>query len=292
MIKTDQIKQASKSDIPEILSLLEQYSLPTQDILYEKQLFWMVKKDKQVLGTIAIENYEPFGLLRSFAVDPSNQNQGIGASMLYHAVAQSEKLGIEYLYLLTDTAARYFEMHEWTYIRRESVPKELLQSEEFKSICSDSTSCMFLAVKEGNVKTALETFRAGFNCAQSVFSSFAPALGLDVKEALKITSGFGAGICYKGEVCGAVSGAYMALGLKYGRWRSEDTEAKEKTYSLMREFDCQFIVQNGSVYCNQLLEGDMSSPEGIRKINDARKFQTLCPRFVKDAVEIAEKLMM
>jgi C_GCAxxG_C_C family probable redox protein len=124
-----------------------------------------------------------------------------------------------------------------------------------------------------------------------VFSSFAPALGIGVTESLKITSGFGAGICYKGEICGAVSGAYMALGLKYGRWQSEDAEAKEKTYALMREFDGQFIARNGSLYCNKLLEGDMSTPEGRKQINDAHRFKTHCPRFVKDAAEIAKKLI-
>jgi hypothetical protein len=83
----------------------------------------------------------------------------------------------------------------------------------------------------------------------------------------------------------------MALGLKYGRWKSEDAESKEKTYTLMREFDKEFLARNGALYCNRLLDGDMSTPEGRKAINDAHRFKTHCPRFVKDAAEIAQKLL-
>src|SRR4030042_7184022 len=268
MNKSLKITEASGTDIPDIFSLLEQCLLPTEDISSEKQLFWVIKKDQQIQGTIAIENYSPYGLLRSFAVHPSYRKQAMGTTLLYHTIEQAEKLGIEFLYLLTDTAARYFEAREWIYVRRESVPEKVRLSEQFKSICSESTACMFLPIKDGKVRTAIEKFQSGFNCAQSVFSTFSQAIGLDAKDALKISSGFGAGICYKGEICGAVTGAYMTLGLKYGRWRSEDTEAKEHTYSLMREFDRQFIARNGSLYCSKLLEGDMTSVEGLKKINE------------------------
>ncbi|MBN1413923.1 MAG: GNAT family N-acetyltransferase [Bacteroidales bacterium] len=291
MKKSCPISEASKTDVPDIISLLNQCFLQADDIPAEKQIFWVVRKDRQLLGVICIENYKPFGLLRSFAVHPSFRKQAIGANLLYHAVAQAEKMGIESLYLCTDTAARYFEAHKWVYINRDSVHEKVQQSEEFRAAWSETTACMFLPVKDGIVKTAVKEFQAGFNCAQSVFSAFAPTLGVSTKEALKITSGFGAGICYKGEICGAVSGAYMAIGLKYGRWRSEDNDAREKTYALMRDFDRQFITRNGSLYCNKLLDGDMSSPEERKKINDARKFQTHCPRFVKDAAEITERLI-
>jgi C_GCAxxG_C_C family probable redox protein len=291
MEKTCPIQKASKADMPSVLSLLKQCSLPTEDIPHDNQVFWVAKKDQEIAGVIGLEKYEPSGLLRSFAVHPSHRGKTIGARLLYYAIGQADKLEIESLYLCTDTAARYFEKYNWIYVRRESVSEKVQQSEEFRSAWSASTCCMFLPIRENVVKKAVETYLSGFNCAQAVFSSFAPVLGLGVKESLKITSGFGAGICYKGEICGAVSGAYMALGLKYGRWKSEDATAREKTYALMREFDLQFMTRNGSLYCNKLLDGDMSTPEGRKKINDAHRFKTHCPRFVKDAAEIAGKLM-
>jgi C_GCAxxG_C_C family probable redox protein len=291
MEKTYPIRKALEADLPSILLLLQQSSLPTEDIPRENQFFWVVEKDREIAGVIGIENYGRSGLLRSFVVHPSCRRQSIGASLLQHAIKEADKLGVESLFLCTNTAAGYFEKHHWIYIRRESVSEEIRQSEEFNCEWPDSTLCMYLPLREGAVKNAVETYLAGFNCAQAVFSSFAPAMGLSAKESLKIASGFGAGICYKGEICGAVSGAYMALGLKYGRWQSEDAEAREKTYALMREFDRQFIARNGSLYCNRLLEGDMSTPEGRKKIHESHRFKTHCPRFVKDAAEIAERLM-
>jgi len=291
MEKTYPIRKATEADMPSILSLLKQCSLPTEDIPRENQIFWVMKNEREITGVIGLENYNPFSLLRSFAVHPAFRGKNLGAGLLYHAVEQADKLGMESLYLCTNTAARYFEKHQWIYIRKESVSSAVLQSEEFRSDWPDSTSCMFLPLKNGPVKKAVETYLSGFNCSQAVFSSFAPAMGLGEKEALKITSGFGAGICYKGEICGAVSGAYMALGLKYGRWKSEDADSKEKTYALMREFDKQFMARNGSLYCNRLLEGDMSTQEGRKAINDAHRFKTHCPRFVKDAAEIAGNLI-
>jgi len=291
MEKTCQIKKSTEADIPAIISLLKECSLPFEDIPRDNQIFWIAIENEQVKGTIAIEDYQPYGLLRSFAVHPSFRKQSIGAALLRHATGQSDNMGLESLYLCTDTAALYFEKYKWIYINRDTVHAKVQQSEEFRSSWSAATACMFYPVRCGYVKTAVENFQSGFNCAQSIFSSFAPAMGVGFKEALKITSGFGAGICYKGEVCGAVSGAYMALGLKYGRWKAEDAAAKEKTYDLMREFDRQFIALHGSLYCNRLLEGDMSTQEGLKKINEERKFKTHCPRFVKDATVIAEKLM-
>jgi C_GCAxxG_C_C family probable redox protein len=83
-------------------------------------------------------------------------------------------------------------------------------------------------------------FAEGFNCAQSVFSPFCEDLGLDKKTALKISSGFGGGMAHMNETCGAVTGAFMALGLKYGRFIANDIDAKAKTNGLVHEFAKEF----------------------------------------------------
>ena len=75
---------------------------------------------------------------------------------------------------------------------------------------------------------AREYFTAGYNCAQAVFASFSKELGLDEKQALKIGGCFGSGM-RKGEVCGACTGALMALGLKYGQDEIGDVESKLKS---------------------------------------------------------------
>ncbi|MCD8492418.1 MAG: C-GCAxxG-C-C family protein [Geovibrio sp.] len=79
----------------------------------------------------------------------------------------------------------------------------------------------------GRKETATEIFRSGFNCSQGVFTAFAAEAGMDEKTALMLATPFGGGVGGCGETCGAVSGAYMVIGLIHGRSTLEDTEAKE-----------------------------------------------------------------
>ena len=78
---------------------------------------------------------------------------------------------------------------------------------------------------------AVEKFLGGFNCAQSVFYSFCDDLQFDNNTALKIACGFGAGMGRKEEVCGAVSGGVLVLGIKYGRGEKDEKTATELTYA-------------------------------------------------------------
>jgi C_GCAxxG_C_C family probable redox protein len=77
---------------------------------------------------------------------------------------------------------------------------------------------------------ALEDFKNGFTCSSAVFSSFSEELGLDPETAKKLSCGFGAGISKTGNICGAVSGAIMVIGLKYGKTKEGDEAATEKTW--------------------------------------------------------------
>lgn len=87
-----------------------------------------------------------------------------------------------------------------------------------------------------------------------------------------------------GETCGAVTGAFMVVGLKYGETKAEDNQTREKTYSLIREFVAEFESRNGSVICRELIGGDISTPEGIKIAGNVR------PKLVRDAAEIIERL--
>ena len=72
---------------------------------------------------------------------------------------------------------------------------------------------------------AEQCFRSGFTCSAAVFSAFSEELGLDTDTARKIACGFGGGISHTGNICGAVSGAIMAIGLKYGKTVEGDDAA-------------------------------------------------------------------
>ncbi len=144
---------------------------------------------------------------------------------------------------------------------------------------------------------AASTFAAGFNCAQAVFSAFAAELGLaDEPErarelALLVAGGFGGGIARQGEVCGAVTGAIMALGLKYGMAQAGDLETRDRGYALVRDFIQRFRDGHGAIRCCELAGYDISRPEERQKAQEAGVFKTLCPGLVRDAADLAEMLL-
>ncbi len=129
----------------------------------------------------------------------------------------------------------------------------------------------------------------GFNCAQAVFATLAVPMGLDREAALKIAGPFGGGIGRTGETCGAVTGALMALGLKYG-FSKPDPEAKERIYALTREYLRRFRERHGAVACKALIGVDLSTPEGMQKAREQGIFSTRCNQFIASAIEIADTL--
>ncbi|MFP4023780.1 MAG: C-GCAxxG-C-C family protein [Thiohalospira sp.] len=141
-------------------------------------------------------------------------------------------------------------------------------------------------------KKALSYFNNSFNCAQSVFTTFGPELGLAEDDCLKIACAFGAGMGKQQHVCGAVSGALMVLGAKFGKALNDPESKKEITYSAAEEFLDRFKAKNGSIICKKLLRGlNMNDPEELKKINELKLFKTSCEKYIQDAVEIAEKLI-
>lgn len=137
-------------------------------------------------------------------------------------------------------------------------------------------------------EAAVDTFSRSFNCSQAVFSPFAKQLGLDESTALKLASPFGGGIARRGEVCGAVTGALLALGLA----RGADTPAgKDQIYQLSQEFMRRFEAKHGTILCRELIGCDISTPDGSQEAADKKVFVTICPALVREAAEIAEALL-
>lgn len=126
-----------------------------------------------------------------------------------------------------------------------------------------------------------------FNCAQTVFSLFAPELGIDEKTALKIASGFGGGMACA-ETCGAVTGAYMVLGLRHGHSTS-DPESKAFTKNQVKKFNDLFTQKHGSLICKKLTGYDISTVEGAAAASEANVFKTRCPEFIKTSCKLLEK---
>ena len=140
------------------------------------------------------------------------------------------------------------------------------------------------------IEKAVERFNNGFNCSQAVFASYSEQFGLDCERAFKVATGFGGGM-RMGETCGAVTGAFMVLGLKYGNTTAQNQQSKEKTYEMIIEFTNRFKARNGSVSCRELLGCDISTPEGQKKARDEGLFSAVCPEMVKNAAEILEEML-
>jgi C_GCAxxG_C_C family probable redox protein len=146
-------------------------------------------------------------------------------------------------------------------------------------------------MKNNSIKSrlAFERFLNEHNCCQSILDVFGPDFGLDGDTALRLATGFGGGMGRMGEVCGAVTGAFMTLGLKYGNPRS-NAEAKERTYEAVREFSRLFKDRHGSILCRKILGCDIGTPEGMAEAKNKDLFNTLCATLVRDAAEILDGL--
>jgi C_GCAxxG_C_C family probable redox protein len=142
-----------------------------------------------------------------------------------------------------------------------------------------------------NAEIAVDVFNKGFNCAQAVLTSHCEEYGLSNDVAKKIACGFGGGMGHTGEVCGAVSGALMLIGLKYGKYKELDNEAKDKTYKLVKEYTDNFKREFGSINCTELLKYDISKEEELLKARDSGIFKELCPLLVKKSVELVEAIL-
>ena len=142
----------------------------------------------------------------------------------------------------------------------------------------------------GNGEKAAATFKEGFSCSQAVLGTYCERFGLDKKQAYKLSSGFGGGM-HLDQACGAVTGAFMVIGLKYGRTRADDVEAKMKTAGMVTEFAKKFKARHGSISCTELIGCNISTLEGFEEAKKKDLFKQVCPRYVISAAEILDEML-
>ena len=138
---------------------------------------------------------------------------------------------------------------------------------------------------------ARKQFKKGFHCAPAVLSTYSEQLGLEKALALKIACGFGAGIGRMGRTCGAVTGALMVIGLKYGQVNLADEESSQRTYTLVKEFIDRFTALHSSIECKELIGYDLSDSGELSLARESGVFQNKCPSFVYDSACILEDIL-
>ena len=139
---------------------------------------------------------------------------------------------------------------------------------------------------------AERNFHNGYNCAQSVLLAFYDVTGLDDKTAAMLASSFGGGLGRMREVCGAVSGAAMVLGLVRGCSDPDDRESKKAHYARVREFAEKFKERNGSIICRELLSGVQTAEGGDPEERTQAYYQKRpCAALCRSAAEILQTML-
>jgi C_GCAxxG_C_C family probable redox protein len=139
---------------------------------------------------------------------------------------------------------------------------------------------------------AIEIYKQRFNCSQAVFTAYCNDNEIGEKAALRLATVFGAGVACTGTGnCGAVTGALMAISMKYGKDDPEGNDAKIKTYGLARDFMKRFEEANGSLNCEKILGLNIGSPEGMQKAQAAGMFETRCLEMVKSAADLLDLIL-
>ncbi|BDG08563.1 arsenic resistance N-acetyltransferase ArsN2 [Anaeromyxobacter paludicola] len=140
------IEVASPGDLPAIRALLERLHLPAADVSGAGQTFFVARSGDELVGAVALERHGEDALLRSLAVAPRLQSTGLGKALYLQALAEAGRTGTRALYLLTTTAAPWFEEAGFRRIDRASAPAVVAGSEEFRALCPASAVCMELVI--------------------------------------------------------------------------------------------------------------------------------------------------
>jgi C_GCAxxG_C_C family probable redox protein len=142
----------------------------------------------------------------------------------------------------------------------------------------------------GDIDKAVELFRDGCTCSQAILAVYGPRFGLDEGLGMRTAAGFGGGMRMAGT-CGAVTGAFMALGLAFCGEDCRKIEGRRAAYAAVGSLAGKFRERHGSLGCKELLGCDISTPEGYRIAVEKELFRTRCVDLVHDAAEMLEELL-
>jgi len=130
-----------------------------------------------------------------------------------------------------------------------------------------------------------------YSCSQSVLGAFAEDLGLDRDAAFGLGAGFSGGLGGRGEVCGALTGAIMAAGMKHGWRRGDDAAARATTEWVVNRLVERFEDQHGSTICKDLLGHPVSSTAERTAARNSGLITVDCGTFIRSAAEMLDEVL-
>ena len=140
------ISRLLPDDRPTLIQLLSQSSLPTTDLPPQLLHFFKAEINGNLAGTVGLEIYDSYALLRSLVVDNAYRSQKIGQQLLDQALQYARSQGITEVYLITNTAEEYFEKQGFAKVERNSVPTPIQKTQQFQGVCPSSATVMYKAL--------------------------------------------------------------------------------------------------------------------------------------------------
>ncbi len=137
-----QVHPAQPEEWPALRRLLRVCHLTEAGVAEQLHHVRVVRHEGQPIGMAMLERYAEGGLLRSVAVDPAWQGQGIGTLLVTALIEEARKEGIPQVFLLTETAAGFFARLGFEPITRETVPPSVRQASQFTHLCPASSRVM------------------------------------------------------------------------------------------------------------------------------------------------------
>ena len=141
-----------------------------------------------------------------------------------------------------------------------------------------------------NVERTVDLFSTGLNCSQAILTVFGESYGLDAEMAAKLGRPLGAGIGHMAKTCGAVTAAVLILGM--AKDHQDEGEARKVSHACVQDLFRRFAeALHGTTECKELLGADMSTEEGLKKVQEEKLVRKVCPPFVRDTAIILEGLL-
>lgn len=144
---TLQIENARPEEKELVISLLEEADLLTEDLPEGLPTFLLAKEGDELVGVAGLELFGSVGLLRSVAVSPAYQGQGIAGRMVEQLLASADEQDLQAVYLITTKADHYFDRYGFTAVDRQQVPEEIQQTRQFSGLCPSSAVVMKRIIK-------------------------------------------------------------------------------------------------------------------------------------------------
>jgi amino-acid N-acetyltransferase len=143
------VRPARPADLAPVLGLLAEARLPAAGVAEHFDAFLVAEEESHLIGAIGVERYPPHALLRSAVVAADHRGRGVGDALVSALLARSRAEELEELWLLTETAQRWFERRGFVRRDRGEAPTSLRASAEFRGACPESAACLSLRLGTG-----------------------------------------------------------------------------------------------------------------------------------------------